>query len=95
MVGKTRTHIFVSGRVQGVLFRRFCQFKAKRLGISGWVRNLADGRVEITAEGEKEKIEEFIKRAKKGLFLARVDNLEVNFEEYRGEFRNFEIINNN
>jgi len=88
---KTRAHIFVSGRVQGVFFRENTQKKARKLGLTGWVKNLLDGRVEAVFEGEKEKIEEMIEWIKKGSFLAKVNNLEINWQEYQGEFENFEI----
>ena len=90
-MNEKRAHIFVSGRVQRVLFRDGTRRKARKLGISGWVRNLPDGRVEIIAEGEKGKIQELIIWAKKGPFLARVDNLEVEREEYQGKFDNFKV----
>ena len=54
-----RVHIFVSGLVQGVFFRDSTRQKAQELGITGWVRNLIDGRVEIVAEGEKGKGEKW------------------------------------
>ncbi len=88
----TRLHIFFSGRVQRVLFRRTCALKAKLLKINGWVKNLKDGRVEAIFEGEKEKIEKLIKNIGKGNPLIRVDYFEVNWEEYRGEFKDFKII---
>jgi acylphosphatase len=92
MFEKTRVHIFVSGRVQGVFFRRSIKNKAEKLELTGWVNNLADGRLEAVFEGEKEKIEEIIKWAKRGPFLAKVENLEVIREAYGGEFQNFEIV---
>lgn len=51
-------HCFVSGRVQGVFFRSSTQKQATQLGLSGWVRNLPDGRVEILAQGDSEAIEQ-------------------------------------
>ena len=91
MSEKARVHIFVSGRVQGVLYRHNTQKMAQKLGLTGQVGNLADGRVEAVFEGEKDKIEEMIKWAKRGPFLAKVENLEIIWEEYKGEFPNFEI----
>lgn len=86
-----RVHIFVSGRVQGVFFRSETKEKAQQLGLTGWVRNLADGRVEIVAEGEKEKLEELVNWAKRGPAIARVNGLDLEWEGYQGEFENFEI----
>ncbi len=88
---KARAHIFVSGRVQGVFFRESARKKAKDLGVSGWVRNLADGRVEAVFEGEKEKIERMTKWAKKGPLISIVDNIDIVWEEYQAEFNDFEI----
>ena len=86
-----RAHIFISGRVQGIFFRQNTQKKAQKLGVTGWVKNLSDGRVEIVCEGEKEKVEEIVKWAKRGPILAKVNGLDVEWQEYRGEFNNFEI----
>jgi len=88
---KARVHIIVSGRVQGVFFRAKTQEKAEQLGASGWVKNLSEGRVEAVFEGEKPQVEEMLKWAKKGPPGAIVSDLNVIWEEYRGEFSNFEI----
>lgn len=86
-----RAHIFVSGLVQGVFFRSNTAKKAKELRLTGWVTNLPDGRVEATFEGEKEKIEKILEWAKRGPEWARVDKIEIEWEEYRGQFEDFEI----
>lgn len=86
-----RVHIYVSGRVQGVFYRSNTRRKALELGITGWVRNLPDGRVEIVAEGEREKLERLIEWCRRGPPLARVDDLEIAWEEPRGEFESFTI----
>ena len=57
---KTRIHFIVEGRVQGVYFRAYTKDTADRLGLSGWVRNLADGRVEGCIEGEEGQIQKMI-----------------------------------
>jgi len=90
MSEKVRAHIFASGKVQGVFFRENTVKKAQQLGITGWVKNLADGRLEAVFEGEKDKVEKIVNWAKKGPFLAKVYNLEVEWQEYKGEFNNFE-----
>ena len=87
----TRAHFFLSGRVQGVCFRSASRNKARSLGIKGWVRNLPDKRVEITAEGEEDKVKKFIEWAKEGPEFAGVENMELYREEYKGEFDRFEI----
>ena len=91
MVQETRVHIFVSGLVQGIFFRHNARQKAQELGITGWVRNLADGRVEIVAEGEKQKINDLIEWAERGPSVARVDKLDLEYEKYKGEFDSFEV----
>jgi acylphosphatase len=91
MPEKVRVHIFVSGKVQGVFFRSNTQKKAKDLNISGWVRNLPNGRVEMILEGKREKIQELIEWTKKGPSFSKVDNVEIEWQEYIGEFKNFDI----
>ncbi len=78
----------VSGRVQGVWYRKYTKEKADELGISGYVRNLPKSEVEVVATLKKEQLDDFLSALKKGPPLARVDNIdieEVN-EEYEGEF---------
>ena len=89
MSQKIRAHIFVSGRVQGVYFREKTRKKAQELGVFGWVRNLPDGRVEAVFEGEK--VEKMVKWSKRGPFWAKINNSEIQWEDYKGEFNNFEI----
>jgi acylphosphatase len=67
-----KVHLVVSGLVQGVGFRMFIERSAKELHLAGWVRNLADGTVEIEAEGPESLIEELIKRAGTGPGRAQV-----------------------
>ncbi|MBI5253372.1 MAG: acylphosphatase [Euryarchaeota archaeon] len=86
---KVRAHVYISGRVQGVFFRSSAEEKAFELGVKGWVRNLRDGRVEAIFEGEKEKVEEMIRWCHKGPPYARVTNVEVKWEEYKGELSSF------
>ncbi len=88
---KVRAHILVSGRVQGVLFRDGIKRKAKNLGLAGWVRNLQSGQVEAVFEGEKDKVEQIINWARRGPILAKVEELEVDWQECKGEFSDFEI----
>jgi acylphosphatase len=69
--------IVVSGRVQGVGFRWFTQAAAVREGLHGWVRNLPDGRVEISAEGDAEALDRFEHRVRHGPTGARVEEVEI------------------
>jgi acylphosphatase len=87
----TRANIFVSGLVQGVFFRDHTQRWATSLNLTGWVRNLRDGRVEVLAEGDKEKIDELVSRLNRGPPLSQVDRVDVKWEEYKGEFEDFRI----
>jgi acylphosphatase len=83
--------ITVKGRVQGVFYRSSAQEEAKRLGLSGWVKNEAGGNVQILAEGEEDRLLELIEWARKGPELSHVD--EINFEwlAYTGDYHSFEI----
>ena len=87
---KVQKHIYISGRVQGVGFRAFTRSQAAVLDIDGWVKNLADGRVEAVIEGEKNKVKQMIKKLKKGPSFARVDDFEVKDQEV-DKFDSFEI----
>lgn len=71
-----RVHVRVSGAVQGVGYRASTQREASRLGLSGWVRNLADGSVELEAEGPREAVEALVGWCRRGPWGAQVDALE-------------------
>ncbi len=89
---KVRAHVYVSGRVQGVFFRYETRKEAVKRNVKGWVRNLPDGRVEAVFEGEKEDVEKLIDFCHKGPPLAKVEKVEVFWEEYKGEFKDFKLI---
>jgi acylphosphatase len=86
-----RAHVFVSGRVQGVFFRSETQHEARKRGVKGWVRNTPDGRVETVFEGEEENVKSLIEFCRRGSEGARVTSADVIWENYVGEFRDFEI----
>ncbi len=88
---RARFHAFVSGRVQGVAYRYFAQRWAASLSVSGWVRNVPDGRVEVLAEGEKEVLESFAARLREGPRLALVEELDLRWDEPAGETGGFRI----
>jgi acylphosphatase len=88
---EARTRILITGLVQGVFFRREITDLARRLGISGWVKNLQDGRVEALAEGEKALLDELIRFCHVGPRGAVVRKVYVEWSEYSGEFRAFKI----
>lgn len=80
-------HFWISGRVQGVFYRASTEKKAKSLGISGWVRNLSDGRVEVVATGEETALSDFEKWLWQGPENARVESVvarEVPLAEFDG-----------
>jgi acylphosphatase len=86
-----RAHIFVSGRVQGVGYRAFVQQTAHSLDVAGRVKNLADGRVEILAEGAENDINTLINKLEEGPIGARVDNVNVDWEKFQGDHEKFRI----
>ncbi|QYZ79469.1 acylphosphatase [Methanofollis formosanus] len=88
---KARVHVFVSGRVQGVFFRDATSEEAARHGVTGWVRNLPDGRVEAVFEGEAEGVEAMLGFCRRGPPAARVTGVEVADEAYAGEFVGFAV----
>jgi len=88
---KARAHLYIDGRVQGVFFRGFTQDLAESLGLKGWVRNLRDGRVEAVFEGDRKVIERAIKQCYIGPPASRVTNIEVNWQQYTGEEKDFTV----
>ncbi|MHA1720998.1 MAG: acylphosphatase [Promethearchaeota archaeon] len=87
-----RLHAIISGRVQGVFFRVNTRNKANELGLSGWVKNRWDGKVEVICEGSKEMLEIMLKWLKKGPKYAFVEKVDYRIEEKDKEFGNFEIL---
>jgi acylphosphatase len=88
---KTRAHVFVRGRVQGVFFRTETKYTADSHGVKGWVRNLPDGRVEAVFEGEEEAVKALIEFCKRGPPGARVTSVDLMWEDFIGEFDGFKI----
>jgi len=86
-----RKHVYISGRVQGVWFRGSTEDKAISLGITGWVRNTRDGRVEAVFEGDEVAVSDMLAWCKHGPTMASVSDVEVCDEEYRNEFETFDI----
>ena len=74
---RVRAHVVAQGRVQGVGFRMFLQSHAARRGLSGWVRNLPDGRIETEVEGTRGLVDEFIQALTRGPSLAHVQDVQV------------------
>ena len=90
-MAKERLHAFVSGLVQGVNFRYHTIIEAQRLGLTGWVRNLRDGRVEAVAEGERADVERFLDFLRHGPRAARVSDVQASWEPASDEFRRFDV----
>jgi acylphosphatase len=85
-------HLIISGFVQGVGYRQFVKKTALNLGLTGWVKNLDDGRVEALFCGSKETIEKVIEACRKGPFLAEVKDIKIEWEEKNIDFKSFEIV---
>jgi len=87
-----RAHIWVKGRVQGVGFRAHVEYSARKIaGLTGWVRNVGYDTVEAIVEGERARVEQFIRAMKEGPRASRVDDAKVEWEESTGEFNQFGV----
>ena len=86
-----RVHLIVVGRVQGVCFRDYTRSEARRLCLTGWVRNLPTGDVEILAEGPEEKLNDLVNWSRKGSPGSRVIDLSVEWEDSQQEFDSFRV----
>lgn len=90
-VPMSRAHVFYSGRVQGVGFRYTAESIAHRLELTGWVKNLQDGRVELVCEGPKEKIEELFASLLEGAMGRHIKKTDCRWEEPTNEFKDFRV----
>lgn len=82
----------VHGKVQGVYFRAFVAEEARKLGVTGFARNLPDlTTVEVEAEGERQRLEELLDRLKVGPSRAKVLGVETEWSEYKGTFKGFDV----
>lgn len=86
---KKTCHLRIRGRVQGVGFRAYVQYKAKSHGIAGWVRNRSDGSVEAVLQGAPDAVQAVVDAAHRGPRNARVTGVEVN--DAQGEYEGFEL----
>jgi acylphosphatase len=91
MADSAAFYAVVQGRVQGVNYRVFVSRNAAALGLTGTVRNLPDNSVEITAEGDKKQLQILVEQLKKGPPGARVDNLELSWTGYTGQYSDFSV----
>ncbi len=83
--------LIISGRVQGVCFRYYCREQAEKLGVRGWTKNLADGSVEVMAEGDEEAVRQFVAACRRGPPQALVTNCAETFGAATDRFDSFEI----
>jgi len=86
-----QVHAIIEGKVQGVSFRYHTQLTANLLGITGWVRNLPDGSVEVLGEGAEDQIQDFKRFLKQGSPHARVDSVELSEGKASGEYPSFDV----
>jgi acylphosphatase len=85
MSERTRAHVYVTGKVQGVYFRATTRDEAQDRNIDGWVRNLDDGRVEAVFEGPEAAVEELVEFCHEGSAAADVEAVDVTYEEPQDE----------
>lgn len=86
-----RARLLISGLVQGVCYRADTVYEARDLGLNGWVRNLRDGRVEALVEGRRDRVEALITWCRRGPPAARVREVEVEWQDFRGDLRGFSM----
>jgi acylphosphatase len=91
-MGNVRAHVWVTGYVQGVFFRHSMARRARAGGITGWVRNLPDGRVEAVLEGEEEAVRGLVDWSGTGPPHATVERIEVDWESVSGDFSDFRTL---
>ncbi len=89
---KTRAHVYVTGRVQGVYFRQTTKHQAQIQGVKGWVRNLSDGRLEAVFEGEDDAVKAMVDFSGRGPAGADVTDVAVIWEKFNDEFLGFNIL---
>lgn len=91
-MGNQCVRIFVKGKVQGVFFRQALKVMAKKKNVSGWVKNLKDGRVEALFEGEDLDVSFIVDWCHAGSANARVEDIKIKNEKFTGEFSKFEVL---
>lgn len=90
-MARARIHCFISGRVQGIAYRAYTQREATQLGLTGWVRNCPDGRVELVAEGEQGTLQQLVLWCHQGPPAAIVTDVETQWESDTGTYLAFDI----
>lgn len=90
-MARKRVHVYYSGMVQGVGFRFTVEHLGRRLGVSGWVRNNPDSRVELLGEGEEELLKVFLEKVRNGPLKRYIHHVETSWSEATGDFKSFDI----
>jgi len=91
-MSKQRIRLLVTGKVQGVFFRQALKVIAIKNNVTGWVRNLEDGRVESLLEGDIDAVNAVVEWAHGGPANSRVDDVEIKNEVFKDEFTDFEVL---
>jgi acylphosphatase len=87
-----RVHLIISGFVQGVGYRSFAKYIARKKHLTGWVINRGDGSVEIVAEGKTTILNEFIQICRKGPDTGNVESVRIEWQQASGEFMDFNVL---
>ncbi len=90
-LAKKRLHVYWSGRVQGVGFRYTAESVALELKLTGWVRNIPDGRVEAVCEGPAKALQAFLDQVSKGPMRPYIQETQADWPEATGEFEDFRV----
>lgn len=90
-MGRVRAALRITGKVQGVYYRWATLQEATARGVTGWVRNKPDGSVEAVLEGDERQVKDLIAWCQRGPEAARVDGVDIRWEPYTGEFKDFSI----
>ena len=90
-MAKQRIHIFLTGKVQGVFFRQATKVVAIKNNVTGWVKNLENGEVEILLEGDDKNVNSVIDWCRNGPANSRVDEVKIEQQEFSGQYSNFEV----
>jgi len=90
-MAKKRIHAYYSGKVQGIGFRFTAELTARQMDLVGWVKNLADGRVELLCEGEEVQLIGFLSEIKNGPLADYIENVDLTWSEPEGGLYGFEV----
>jgi acylphosphatase len=87
-----QAHLFITGLVQGIGYRQFVKQNARKLGLTGWVKNVSDGSVAAVLQGKKEVIEQLIPLCRKGPLLSDVKDIQVSWEDDKEAYKDFIVL---